>query len=317
MRILITGGCGFIGSNFIRYLLKKYRNYRVINLDKLTYAGNLDNLKDIKNGRNYTFVKGDICNLRIVNQLVKDCDIVINFAAESHVDRSIMDPLEFIQTNVYGTCVLLQAVKKNRIPLFCQISTDEVYGSIKSGSFDENSPLKPNSPYAASKASADLLCRSYLVTYGIQLMIIRSCNNFGPFQYPEKVMPLFITNILQGKKVPLYGQGRNIRDWLYVEDNCRAIDLILHKGKAGQIYNVGSDTEITNLKLTKLIAKKMGKDEKVIKYVKDRPGHDFRYSLKSSKIKALGFKPKYTFDKALDLTIQWYKDNRNWWKKLK
>jgi dTDP-glucose 4,6-dehydratase len=317
MKILITGGAGFIGSNFIRYILNKYPEYKIINLDKLTYCGNLENLKDIQNNPNYRFIKGDICDSDVVNDIVKNCDTIINFAAQTHVDRSIIDSSEFIRTNISGTNVLLEAAKKHSLDKFIQISTDETYGSIEKGSFTEDSPLKPNSPYAATKASADLLCRAYLVTYKLPVIIIRSCNNFGPYQYPEKVIPLFVTNALDNKKLPLYGDGLNVRDWLYVLDTCQAIDLVLHKGETGQIYNVAAGNERANLELTKLILKMMGKTEDLIEYAKDRPGHDRRYGASWSRIKGLGWQPQYQFQQALRETIKWYQDNQEWWRKLK
>ena len=307
MRLLVTGGAGFIGSNFIRHILNKYPAYKIINLDKLTYCGCLENLKDIEGNPNYEFVKGDICDEKVVGKLAKGVDVIVNFAAESHVDRSIADASEFIQTNVYGTYILLEAAKKYKIPRLIQISTDEVYGSREAGSFKEGDALHPNSPYAASKAAADHLCRSYFVTYKLPVIIIRSSNNFGPHQYPEKVIPLFITNALKDKKLPLYGDGLNVRDWLYVLDNCRAIDLILHKGTLGEIYNVAAGNEENNLELTRLILRLMGKPEDLIEYVKDRPGHDRRYSLNTDKIKALGWQAQYQFEAALNETINWYR----------
>lgn len=318
-KILVTGGCGFIGSNFIRYILDKYPDYSVINLDKLTYAGNPDNLKDVEKNKRYLFVKADIADRDAVEVIFKNnrIDYLLNFAAESHVDRSILNCEDFIRTNIFGTQVLLDAAKKYKVQRYVQISTDEVYGSIKSGSFSEESALIPNSPYSASKAAADLLARSYCVTHGLPVIITRSSNNFGPYQYPEKVIPLFITNLLEGKKVPLYGDGLNVRDWLYVLDNCAAIDLVMHKGKIGEVYNIGGESELTNLELTRLIFKKMGKGKEYIDYVADRLGHDRRYSLNCDKIKKLGFRPKYDFNKALDLTVLWYKNNKPWWKKLK
>ena len=317
MKILITGGCGFIGSNFIRYYLKEHPEDKVINLDKLTYAGNLSNLKDIEKNPHYHFIKGDICNKKIVKESIKGCDIVINFAAESHVDRSITEASPFIQTNIYGTFTLLEAARKYNMSRFIQIGTDEVYGSTEKGSFSEDSPLNPNSPYAASKASADLLSRSYFATYNLPVIITRSSNNFGPYQYPEKLIPLFITNLLEEKRVPVYGKGKNIRDWLYVEDNCRAIDLILHKGKIGEIYNIGAGNEVTNLSITRIILRKMNKKEEMIEFVKDRLGHDFRYSLDADKIKELGWKPRVNFEDGIEKTIKWYQENKKWWEKLK
>ncbi|MDP2939744.1 MAG: dTDP-glucose 4,6-dehydratase [Candidatus Omnitrophota bacterium] len=317
MRLLITGGCGFIGSNFIRYILKRYPNYKIVNLDKLTYAGNLDNLKDVKENKNYKFIKGDICNYKTVDSLVKGIEVIINFAAETHVDRSIVDASNFIKTNYNGTYILLEAALKNKIKYFLQISTDEVYGSRVKGFFKESDTLNPSSPYSASKAAADLLAVSYFKTYKLPVFIARSSNNFGPCQYPEKVIPLFITNILQNKKLPLYSRGENIRDWLFVLDNCLAIDLILHKGLPGEIYNISAGNYLKNSELTKIILKKMDKPWEFINFVKDRPGHDFRYAMDSLKIAKLGWKPRYKFLNALDLTINWYRENSLWWKKLK
>ena len=316
-RMLITGGAGFIGSNFIRYILNKYPEYSIINLDKLTYCGNLENLKDVENNPNYKFIKGGICDSDVVNDIVKDSEIIINFAAQTHVDRSIIDASEFIRTNVHGTHVLLEAAKKYNISKFIHISTDEVYGSRENGSFKEDDALQPNSPYSASKAAADHLVLSYFVTYKLPVIIIRSSNNFGPYQYPEKVIPLFITNALENNKLPLYGDGLNVRDWLYVLDNCQAIGLILHKGEIGKIYNVGAGNEKTNLELTKHILDTMGKPESLIEYVKDRPGHDRRYSMDFSRIRNLGWHPQYQFQQALKETIRWYQDNQQWWRKLK
>jgi dTDP-glucose 4,6-dehydratase len=317
MKILITGGAGFIGSNFIRYILKKYKNYKIFNLDKLTYCGNLNNLRDVEKNPNYYFFKGDICDKKIVEKLVKKVDAIINFAAESHVDRSILEPESFIKTNFFGTYVLLEAGKKYKIKKFIQIGTDEEYGSIKKGYFKETDPLNPSSPYSASKAGASLLSLSYFKTFKLPVIVTRSTNNFGPYQYPEKIIPLFITNLLEGKKVPLYGKGLQRRDWLYVLDNCKAIDLIFHKGKIGEIYNVAGGNELSNKDLTKIILKKLGKDESWIEYVKDRPGHDFRYGIDCQKIKKLGWRPIYNFEKALDETINWYKNNEWWWKPIK
>ena len=315
-RLLVTGGAGFIGSNFIRHILNKYDDYHVVNLDKLTYAGNLDNLKDILKNRRYKFVKGDIVDTKIVEKAAKGCDAIINFAAETHVDRSIHGAAEFVRTNIFGTHTLLEAAKRFGTKLFIQISTDEVYGSITEGSFKETDPLLPNSPYSSTKAGSDLLARSYFVTYKLPVIITRSSNNFGPYQYPEKVIPLFITNLLQDKKIPLYADGMNVRDWLYVVDNCEAIDLIMHKGNAGEIYNIGGTTEITNLELTYNILEILGKDKRSIEYVKDRPGHDKRYSLDITKLRALGWCPKHNFKEALKTTIGWYRANNPWWTKL-
>jgi len=318
MRLLVTGGAGFIGSNFIRHIMKKYPECRVINLDKLTYAGNLDSLKNIENSPNYTFVKGDICDRKIVDGLAKDVDAIINFAAQTHVDRSIIDASDFIRTNIDGTYNLLEATKRYNVSRFVQISTDEVYGSTGEGSFRETSPLSPSSPYAASKAAADMLVHSYRVTFNLPVIIARSSNNFGPYQYPEKIIPLFITNALEDKQVPLYGDGMNVRDWLYVIDNCQGIDLILHKGREGEIYNIGGGNELRNIDLTRMVLKILGKPESLIQPVKDRPGHDRRYSIDSSKIeRELGWTPRFNFERALRETVKWYVDNQWWWKKLK
>ena len=317
MRILVTGGCGFIGSNFIRGMLKKYPAYKIVNLDKLTYCGNPDNLRDVALDKRYTFIKGDICDKKVVEKIVKDCNVIINFAAESHVDRSIEDASEFIRTNIHGVYVLLEAGKRHNIKRFIQISTDETYGSISKGSFKETSPIRPNSPYSAAKAGGDHLAMAYYTTFKSPVIITRSSNNFGPYQYPEKVIPLFITNLLANKPVPLYGDGMNVRDWLYVMDNCSAIDLVLHKGKIGEVYNIGGNFEIPNIELTKIILKDLGKTDKMIRYVTDRLGHDRRYSLDSSKIRKLGWKPSKDFNIAIKETINWYKTNTTWWQKLK
>ncbi|MDD5195563.1 MAG: dTDP-glucose 4,6-dehydratase [Candidatus Omnitrophica bacterium] len=317
MKILVTGGAGFIGSHFIRYILEAYPEYRIINLDCLSYAGNLKNLSDIEKNKAYTFIKGDIRDFKLVKGLVKKVDCVINFAAQTHVDRSIEEAKDFVETNVNGVFTLLEASRKANIQRFIQISTDEVYGSILEGSFIETDPLCPSSPYSASKAGADLLCNAYALTYKVPAIITRSSNNFGPFQYPEKVLPLFITNLLKGKKVPLYGDGLNVRDWLYVLDNVRAIDFVLHKGEIGQIYNISANNELTNLDLTGLILKKFGLKSEWIEYVEDRAAHDRRYSLDSSKLRHLGWKPMYDFEKSIWATIDWYKANSQWWKKAK
>lgn len=317
MRILITGGAGFIGSNFVISFVKKYPHDHVVNLDKLTYAGNLDNLKSVSGYRNYRFVKGDICDRKTVEKIVSGCEAIVHFAAETHVDRSIKDAAAFIRTNVFGTYTLLEAALKYKIKRFVHVSTDEVYGSKKTGFFKEAGPLNPSSPYSASKASSDLLARSYYRTYTLPVLMTRSSNNFGPCQYPEKVIPLFVTNLLENKKVPLYAKGLNVRDWIYVEDHCRAIDLVLHKGAVGEIYNIAGESYLSNIELTKAILAKMEKPLSMIQRVSDRPGHDFRYAIDCSKIRKLGFKPKYKFDQALSLTINWYRQNPGWWRKLK
>jgi len=316
-KILITGGCGFIGSTFIRYFLQTHSGDSVVNLDKLTYAGNPSNLKELENHPRYSFVRGDITDEAVVRGCMSGVEGVINFAAETHVDRSIQDPYAFVRTNYLGVSVLLKVARECKIPRFLQISTDEVYGSIEKGSFTENSPLSPNSPYSASKAAADLLVRSYWVTYRFPVLIVRSSNNFGPHQYPEKVMPLFITNLIEGKKVPLYAKGENVRDWLYVEDNCRGIDLVFQKGKAGEIYNIGGGSEMNNLSLARKILGAFSRTEDFIQSVPDRPGHDFRYSVETAKLRELGFSPRYGFDQALSMTIDWYRQHEAWWRPLK
>lgn len=316
MKIMVTGGAGFIGSNFIRHLLNKY-DYPIINLDKLTYAGNLKNLTDVSNNKNYSFINGDICDRDLVEKAMEGCSMVINFAAETHVDRAIIDAGSFIKTDVYGTYILLQAAKKRKIKRFIQISTDEVYGSIENGSFSEDSPLNPRNPYSASKAGADKLAFSFFTTYNMPVIITRSSNNFGPCQHPEKFMPLFITNLLEGKKVPLYGDGKNMRDWIYVLDNCEAIDFVMHKGKDGEIYNIAGNDEKQNIEVVNLILKKLKKDKSYIEYVTDRLGHDRRYSIECQKIKRMGWRPKHIFDDSLNLTIDWYKNNVSWWKRIK
>lgn len=322
MKLLVTGGAGFIGSNFILYWLNKYPKDTIVNLDKLTYAGNLENLKSIEDSPNYSFVKGDICHVKLVNDVTRDVDTIVHFAAESHVDRSIIDPASFIKTNIEGTYVLLDAAVKNKVGRFHHISTDEVFGHLDLESnvkFTENTPYAPRSPYSASKAASDHLVRAYHATYGLPITISNCGNNFGPFMFPEKLIPLTITNILEGKKIPVYGDGLYVRDWLYVEDHVRAIDLILQKGEIGQTYLVGGLTHaISNLEVVRRILKIMDRGEECIEYVKDRPGHDRRYDVDWSKINTqLGWKPAHTFEQALDTTIKWYRDNQKWWQDLK
>ncbi|MFC1644279.1 dTDP-glucose 4,6-dehydratase [Candidatus Omnitrophota bacterium] len=317
MRLLVTGGCGFIGSNFIRFVLEKYKDVRVINLDKLTYCGNPENLASVAGDSRYSFVKGDICDKKLVGELMGEADAVANFAAETHVDRSIKYPDDFLMTNIYGVKVLLEAAKKTNITRFIQIGTDEVYGSVPSGFSKEEDRLEPNSPYSATKAAGDFLALSYCATYKLPVVVVRSSNNFGPFQYPEKVIPLFITNLLRGQKVPLYGDGGNVRDWLFVKDNCAGIDLVLHSGKPGQIYNIGGGNCLSNLELTGKILSAAGKGEESIEYVTDRPGHDRRYALDSSKIEGLGWTPESGFDENLEETVRWYKENESWWQPLR
>lgn len=316
-KFLVTGGAGFIGSNYIRYMLNKHKDIEIINLDKLTYAGNLDNLRDVEDDPRYRFIEGDICNAVLVNEIMPEVDVVVNFAAESHVDRSIGAPDDFIRTDIMGAFVLLEAARRNTIARFIQISTDEVYGSIENGSFQETDTLMPSSPYAASKAGADRLAYSYFVTYDLPVLITRCSNNFGPYHYPEKLIPLFVTNALEDKPLPVYGDGQNVRDWIYVEDHCDAIDFLHHKGKPGEVYNIGGGNERTNLEITEFILKRLQKSRQLMVFVPDRAGHDRRYALDCAKLHNLGWKPRYAFEEALDKTIQWYVENTWWWKKLK
>lgn len=322
MRLLVTGGAGFIGSNFIRYVLSVHPDYRIINLDRLTYAGNLENLKDIENSRNYTFIKGDIADRKLLDSI--KFDAILNFAAESHVDRSILNAHPFLQTNIIGTHNLLE-IAKQRGCIFLHISTDEVYGSIKKGFFKEDSPLLPNSPYAASKASADMLVRAYIETYKIKAIIARCSNNYGPYQFPEKLFPLVILNAVNKKPIPVYGDGMNVRDWIYVIDHCKAVDTILHNGTSGEIYNIGARNERTNLEVIRLLLKKiaeelnLNKDDLMglITFVKDRPGHDIRYAIDPSKTeRGFGWKPDMSFNKGISRTIEWYISNKQWWQRI-
>ena len=319
MKLLVTGGAGFMGSNFIHYILEKYRDYSVINLDKLTYAGNLENLKDIEQDSRYKFVKGDIADPKIMNELVPQVDVVLNYAAETHVDRSILSPREFAETDVLGSLTILNSIRENgnKVRLI-QISTDEVFGSIAEGQFTEDSPFEPNSPYAASKAGGDLMCRAFWVTYKTPVIVTHSCNFYGPYHYPEKLIPLAITNALEGKKIPVYGDGMQVREWIYTEDHCSAIDEVLHNGTVGEIYNIGTENEQKNLDTVRLILKLTGKGEDLIEYVKDRPGHDRRYSLSIKKIKEeLRWQPKFSFGDGLKQTVDWFKNNESWWKRIK
>lgn len=308
--ILVTGGAGFIGSHFVKQLMKQSVN-KVIVLDKLTYAGNIANVTDIQGDRRFTFVKGDICDEQRVESLAAKVDEIVNFAAESHVDRSIAHPEDFVRSNITGTYTLLEAARKHDLK-FLQISTDEVYGSILKGSFREGDPLNPSSPYSASKAAGDLLCNGYLRTYGLQISVTRSSNNYGPNQHPEKFIPLTITNATQNKPIPIYGDGRAVRDWLYVSDNCEAIDLVRRRGSKGDIYNVASGTELTNLEVARTILKLLRKPERLLTFTNDRPGHDRRYSLNCAKINELGFKPATSFEEGLRKTIDWYTQNEKW-----
>jgi len=316
--LLVTGGAGFIGSCFIRHEIKKHPNYKIINLDSLTYCGNIENLKDIENSPNYKFIHGNICDKKLVRELIEESDCVINFAAESHVDNSIKNPEIFIETNVQGTLNLLQASKEIGVERYLQVSTDEVYGTLgETGYFYETTPLSPNSPYSASKASADMLVRAYHETFGVPTLNTRCSNNYGPYQYPEKLIPFFISQLLKGEKVPVYGDGLNVRDWLYVYDHCEAIDIVLHKGVVGEIYNIGGHNEKTNLEITRLILDAMGKDESSIEYVNDRLGHDRRYAISNDKITSeLGWKPSVTFEKGIKMTIDWYLNNQHWIKSI-
>ncbi|MDR3063147.1 MAG: dTDP-glucose 4,6-dehydratase [Methanobrevibacter sp.] len=315
MKILVTGGAGFIGSNFIQYMLDKYSNYDFINLDSLNYCGNFENLKNFEENDNHQFIKGDINDTLLVDEIISnDVDVVVNFAAESHVDRSIKNPKIFLESNILGTQTLIEAGKKHEIAKFVQISTDEVYGSLgNEGYFSENTPLSPNSPYSASKAGADLIVRAYNETYGFPINITRCSNNYGPFQFPEKLIPLIINNALNNKKLPVYGDGKNIRDWLHVYDHCSAIDRVIHKGISGEVYNIGGNNEKENIEIVKIILDYLDKSEELIEFIEDRLGHDRRYAIDSSKIqKELGWKPKYTFESGITETIDWYLNNQEW-----
>jgi len=319
MKLLITGGAGFIGSNFVHYMLKKYKEYSIINLDALTYAGNLETLKKIENEPNYRFVHGDITDYNIVENIFKDgIDVVVNFAAESHVDRSITDPGIFVKTNIQGTQVLLDAAKKYGVKKYVQVSTDEVYGTLgDSGYFTEETPLAPNSPYSASKAGADLFVQAYHETFGLPVNITRCSNNYGPYHFPEKLIPLMILNALNDKPLPVYGDGLNVRDWLHVEDHCSAIDLVVHKGANGEVYNVGGHNERTNIDVVKTILSHLNKPESLIKFVEDRLGHDRRYAIDATKLRTeLGWEPKYIFETGLEQTIDWYLNNGSWWENI-
>jgi dTDP-glucose 4,6-dehydratase len=319
MKLLVTGGAGFIGTNFIRRIRQEHPDWEMTNLDKLTYAGNLENLKDMEDQPGYHFVKGDIADRESIDKLLgQGFDVIVNFAAESHVDRSILDASPFIETNVKGTQVLLEGAKKHGIQRFVQVSTDEVYGSTDSGYFTEESNLSPSSPYSASKTAADLLCLAYFKTHGLPAIITRCTNNLGPYQFPEKLIPLVITNALEGKPVPVYGDGLNIRDWIFVVDHCRALDVVIQKGKPGEIYNIGGGNEKTNLELIHKLLELLDKPRSLIQFVRDRPAHDRRYALDCTKITAgLGWKPAYSFEKALSATVDWYLKNESWWRSIK
>jgi len=318
--ILVTGGAGFIGSNFVQYILRKYSTYKVVNFDKLTYAGNLENLTAVENNPNYVFVRGDICSKEELVHAFKQysIDAVVHFAAESHVDRSILGPAIFVQTNVMGTNILLDVAREVGIERFLHVSTDEVYGSLgATGYFIEETPLHPNSPYSASKASSDMLVLAYQHTFGFPGIVTRCSNNYGPYQFPEKLIPLMIANALNNKPLPVYGDGLNVRDWLYVEDHCSALDVVLHSGKIGEVYNIGGHNEWKNIDIVKLVLKDLGKPESLIQFVKDRPGHDRRYAIDASKIKKeLGWMPGYKFEQGIKETIQWYLNNKQWWERI-
>jgi dTDP-glucose 4,6-dehydratase len=317
MKLLVCGGAGFIGSNYVRYVLNKRAEDSVVVLDKLTYAGNRANLADVSDDPRFEFVLGDIADARLVRDVIRDVDAVVNFAAETHVDRSILFPEEFIRTDIIGTFTLLEAVRDLNVPRYLQISTDEVYGYILDGKFTEKSPLDPSSPYSASKAGGDLLALAYYRTFGVPALVTRSSNNYGPYQYPEKVIPLFITNAMDDLPLPVYGDGRQVRDWLHVLDNCEAIDLVLREGEEGTVYNVGGDCELENIELTRAILAEMGKPESLIEFVEDRPGHDVRYALEIDRIKELGWEPSADFTEGLKDTIRWYIENEDWWRPLK
>ncbi|MGN8772099.1 dTDP-glucose 4,6-dehydratase [Paenibacillus barengoltzii] len=319
MKLLVTGGAGFIGSNFVLYMLKQHPNYQIINVDALTYAGNLENLKSVEGNPNHAFVKADITDAKAMDKLISQgVDVIVNFAAESHVDRSILEPDIFVKTNVLGTQVLLDAAKKHGVKKFVQVSTDEVYGTLgETGLFTEETPLAPNSPYSASKAGGDLLVRAYHETFGLPVNITRCSNNYGPYQFPEKLIPLMISRALADEALPVYGDGLNIRDWLYVEDHCSAIDLVIHQGRDGEVYNIGGNNERTNLHIVRTILEQLGKPESLIKHVQDRPGHDRRYGIDPTKImKELGWKPKHSFETGIKETIRWYLDNKEWWTRI-
>jgi len=320
MTLLVTGGAGFIGSNFVLHMLRKYPDFRIVNLDKLTYAGNLENLREVEGDPRHIFCQGDIRDSDLVLELVRryGVEAIVNFAAESHVDRSILEASEFVRTNVEGTGVLLEAAKRHPLKKFVQISTDEVYGSLgPEGRFTESTPLHPNSPYAASKASADLLALAYRHTFGVPVVVTRSSNNYGPYQFPEKLIPLMIINAMTSKPLPVYGDGGNIRDWIHVLDHCAAVDEVLQNGKEGEIYNIGSGSELRNIDVVKLILRHLGKPESLISFVKDRPGHDRRYAIDAGKIQQeLGWRPRHSFERAVAETIQWYQRNESWWKRI-
>ena len=315
--LLITGGCGFIGANFVRRVLREHPDYEVVNLDKLTYAGNPANLSDIEEDPRYRFVHGDICDAGVVDPLVAEADWVVNFAAESHVDRSILGSADFLSTNVHGTYVLLDAARRHGVERYHQVSTDEVYGSIDEGAWDEAEPLEPRNPYSATKASADLLVRAFNVSHGVPTLITRASNTIGPYQYPEKRVPLFITNAMDNLPLPVYGNGLQVRDHLYVDDHCAAIERVLHHGEPGQVYNVGGENEATGIEVAQAILRRLGKSEGLLQFVEDRAGHDLRYALDSSRIRRLGWSPAVSVEEAMDRTVQWYVDHESWWREIR
>jgi dTDP-glucose 4,6-dehydratase len=317
MRLLVTGGAGFIGSNFVRHVLAAHPDDTVVNLDKLTYAGNLANLEDVAGSPRYRFVHGDIADPKAVREAAAGVDAIVNFAASTHVDRSLLEPEEFLRTDVLGVHALLEAARELRIPRLVQISTDEVYGSLADGAAREGDPLRPSNPYSAAKAGGDLLALAYWTTHRVPVIVTRSSNNFGPYQYPEKVVPLFVTNALDDRPLPLYGDGRNVRDWIYVLDNCAALDLVLRRGRDGEVYNIGGGHEVENLALTRAILRLTGRPESLIAPVRDRPGHDRRYALDTTKVRQLGWAPRYRFDDALAETVRWYREHEAWWRPLK
>lgn len=313
MKMLITGGAGFMGSNMIHYLLRTYDDVQIVNLDKLTYAGNLENLRDVESDPRYTFIKGDIVNANDVDRAVVGVDLIINYAAETHVDRSIMEPRAFVDTNIVGVHTLLEAVRKHNIPKMVQISTDEVFGAVMEGESNEGSPFEPRSPYAASKAAADHLCHSYAITFGTPVVVTHSVNFYGPYQFPEKLIPLFTCNLMEGKTVPVYGDGMQIREWIFTEDHCRAVDMIAQRGNIGEAYNIGTGFRVPNMEITKKLIALTGRDESSIEFVKDRAGHDRRYALDSQKLRLeLGWQPKVAFDEGLQKTVEWFKANEQW-----
>lgn len=317
MRLLVTGGCGFIGANFVRDQLARHPDRSIVNLDLLTYAGNPANLAEVAGDPRYRFVQGDIRDADLVGRLVGEVDAVIHFAAESHVDRSIADPGAFVSTNIQGTFTLLEAARQAGVDRFVHVSTDEVYGSIAEGAFTEDDPLRPSSPYSASKAGSDLLALAYHTTHDLPVIVTRCSNNYGPFQYPEKLIPLFITNLLSGRKVPVYGSGRNVREWIYVLDHCRALDFVLGHGRPGEVYNIGSGVEKTNLEITAALLALLEKDDSWVEHVTDRKGHDFRYAIDCRKLRGLGWAPEFTFERALAETVEWYRAHEAWWRPLK